>query len=125
MKYHDFHLEGYAVTEFGNKITLHLVYDYPDTSKERSVIEFQGVVAYHFIHLGGTIITDIIENSITEIFKEVGDDLSKWDRQIGGLKFLEKDTATYEKTLISEGYKGWSISSAIGFEGFVIAKSVD
>ncbi len=124
MKYHDFHLESYLVSGFGNKITLNLIFDYPNRPKEKSSIEFTDVIAYNFIHTGGTIIADIDEISLTELLKKVGGNLLEWSHQHGGLKFLDKDLSVYKAKLENEGYKSWSIGSAIGFEGFVIAKSV-
>ena len=124
LKYHDFHLESYLVSDFGNKITLHLVFDYPNRPKEKSSIEFTDVVAYHFIHTGGAIIIDIDEIPLTELLEKVGGNLSEWFRQHGGLNFFDKDLSVYKTKLENEGYKSWSIGSAIGFEGFVIAKNV-
>jgi hypothetical protein len=112
------------VSGFGNKITLNLIFDYPNRPKEKSSIEFTDVIAYNFIHTGGTIIADIDEISLTELLKKVGGNLLEWSHQHGGLKFLDKDLSVYKAKLENEGYKSWSIGSAIGFEGFVIAKSV-
>ena len=50
MKYHDFHLQGYEVSEKGKTVTLNLVYDYPDTGKEESNIKFTDVTLYNFTH---------------------------------------------------------------------------
>ena len=124
MKYHDFQLESYSVCDFGKKITLHLIFDYPNSPKEKSTIEFTDVIAYHFIHIGSTIITDIDEISIAKLLEKFGSNLLEWSCQHGGLKFLDKDLSVYKTKLENEGYKSWSIESAIGFEGFVIAKSV-
>lgn len=36
MRYHDFHLAGYTVSDFGGTVTLHLIYDYPGQAREES-----------------------------------------------------------------------------------------
>jgi hypothetical protein len=64
MNFHDFHLKGYSVLDSGRRIVLDLMYDYPDTKKEKSRIEFQGVVCYHFNHTTDAIITDIEEVTV-------------------------------------------------------------
>ncbi|HEY5346353.1 MAG TPA: hypothetical protein VIK62_08430 [Verrucomicrobiae bacterium] len=125
MNYHDYHLRSYSVSDFGNTITLDLVCDYPNSPKDESKIEFTDVVAYHFIHTGGTIITEIDEIPVIELLEKVGDSLLEWSHQHGGLKFLNKDLSAYKTKLEGEGYKSWSIESVIGFEGFVIAKKVE
>ena len=50
MRYHDFHLREYRVSDFGKHITLDLVYDYAGKPKERSQIEFSDVALYNFTH---------------------------------------------------------------------------
>ncbi|HZL14339.1 MAG TPA: hypothetical protein VFC85_09385 [Verrucomicrobiae bacterium] len=125
MNYHDYHLRSYSVSDFGKTITLDLVYDYPNSPKDESKIEFSEVVAYNFIHSGGAIILDITETPLSKISKEVEIDLINYAHQFGGtiIKFqngLELNKAMLEK----EGYKLWTIWSAIGFGGIIIAKSV-
>jgi hypothetical protein len=61
MKYHEFHLRGYAVRDFGARIILDLVFDYPDRTKEESRIEFCDAACYYLDHACGAIITDIEE----------------------------------------------------------------
>jgi hypothetical protein len=70
MNFHDFHLKGYSVLDSGQKIVLDLLYDYPDARKEKSKIEFHGVVCYHFNHTACAIITDIEEVNVEELVKE-------------------------------------------------------
>ena len=124
MRYHDFHLAGYTVSDFGAAVTLHLVYDYPGQAKEESVIQFSDVVAYHFIHTGGAIITDIAEEPIADLFQRIGRDLVEWWRLHGGYQLWDDDLNRYRGKLERAGYHAWAIYSAIGFEGFVIAKAV-
>lgn len=124
MRYHDFHLEGYDVRDEGGTIVLHLVYDYPGQARDKSAIEFSGVVAYHFIHTGGAIITDLTEIPLGDLLLRVGNQLDEWWRQHGGYLLWDDERETYRTRLQEGGYRAWAIDSAIGFEGFVIAKAV-
>ena len=96
----------------------------PAEPKEESTIEFSEVSAYHFIHTGPAIITEIDEVSLVDLLHRWGSRLSSWCRQHGGNQLWDEDSAKYRSDLEREGYKAWSIESAIGFEGFVIAKAV-
>jgi hypothetical protein len=124
MRYHDFHLAGYTVSDFGGTITLYLVYDYPARAKEESVIGFSDVAAYHFVQTGGAIITEITEEPIAGLFRRIGGDLADWWRSHGGYLLWDDDLNTYQAKLEGAGYHAWTIGSAVGFEGFVIAKAV-
>ena len=124
MRYHDFHLAGYEVRDHGGTIVLHLIYDYPGRPKEESLIEFSGVAAYHFVHTGGAIITDLTELPLPDLLLRVGDRLGEWWRQHGGYHLWDDDREKYGARLQENGYRAWTIDSAIGFEGFVIAKAV-
>jgi hypothetical protein len=124
MRYHDFHLAGYAVTDFGRTVSLCLVYDYPGVKKEESKIEFTDVAAYHFIHTGGAIITEIEEEKLGNLLSKIGGKLVEWWHLHGGYVLWDDDPVAYGSKLQKEGYRAWTIDSAIGFEGFVIAKFV-
>ena len=124
MRYHDFHVEGYAVTKFGGEIDFNLVWDYPNQPFERSRIRFSDVAAYHFIHTGGAIITEITEVPLPSLFDKYGEQISEWWRLHGGFRHWKVERAEYVETLKQKGYSAWLIESAIGFEGFVIAQSV-
>jgi hypothetical protein len=124
MRYHDFHIEGYTVSCFGREIVLHLIFDYPEQAKVRSDIRFSEVAAYHFVHTGGAIMIEIDELPLEDLLKKNGNQLAEWDRMVGGYVHWKDDRAEYRAVLEAEGYKGWQLESAIGFEGFVIAKSV-
>jgi hypothetical protein len=124
MKYHDFHLTGYSVSDFGGTIVLHLVWDYPGQPRDTSRITFSDVSAYHFVHTGGAIITDIDEVPLSQLIAEVGPLLAEWWRLHGGYAHWSDEPAKYIEILEATGHRGWTIGSAIGFEGFVIAKSV-
>jgi hypothetical protein len=124
MKCHDYQLRSYSVSDFGKTITLDLVYDYPSRPKDESKIEFSDVVAYNFIHSGEAVITGITETPLSKISKEVEIDLIDYAYGFGGtgIKF-QKDLELNKALLEKEGYKMWTIWSALGFGGIIIAKS--
>jgi hypothetical protein len=124
MHFYDFHLAGYTVSDYGATIVLELVYDYPEQPRETSRIKFSDVAAYHFIHTGGAIILDIAEMPLTDLLQKIGDQLAEWWRLHGGYAHWNDDRATYLVTLQQGGHHAWTIDSAVGFEGFVIAQSV-
>ena len=124
MRYHDYHLDKYEVTDKGETITLHLIYDYPDTVKDKSSIKFSQVALYNFTHVGGAIITDIDEVLISTLTHEIGEKLVDWN-QLYGLRFWKDSLQNYTRYLTTENYRAWRIESAIGFSGFAIAKQVD
>ncbi|MBI3416156.1 MAG: hypothetical protein HY043_12735 [Verrucomicrobia bacterium] len=124
MRYHDFHLAGYRVSDFGGTISLDLVYDYPPLPKERSTIQFSDVVAYHFVHTGAAILNHIGEETIESLLQRIGSSLVEWWRLHGGYQLWDDDPSKYRAKLEKEGYRAWTIDSAIGFEGFVVAKAV-
>ena len=123
MRYHDFHLREYRVSDFGKHITLDLVYDYAGKPKERSQIEFSDVALYNFTHTGGAIITDIDETSVDDLLSEVGASLSVWSQKRGVTGWRD-NLENYRTTLESAGHKAWRVVSAVGFYGFVVARSV-
>jgi hypothetical protein len=121
VRFHDFQLEGYTVSKFGGEVVLDLV---SDESDETSKIRFADVAAYHFVHTGGGIILEITERPIAELIHQVGDQLAEWWRLHDGFQHWSDDRANYIAILEQHGYHAWTIESAVGFEGFVIAKSV-
>ena len=124
VKYHDYQLKSYTVCDFGNTITLQLIFDYPGCSKDESEITFADVVVHNFIHTGGAIITDIFETKLSNISKGVENNLVEWAGKFGGLAFYDGNLEVCKAKLEENGYKVWTICSAIGFEGFIIAKSI-
>jgi hypothetical protein len=124
MRFHDFHLCGYTVREFGGEIVLHLVYDYPNSPVEESHIRFRGVELYHFVHTGGAIILDIAKTSLADIIDQHWDSIVSWAHQHGVGRSAD-DRAGYLASLEADSLRGWSIASAVGFEGFVIARTIE
>ena len=123
MRYHDFHLRGYTVTESGRKIELHLAYDYPGRVEKDSRIEFTDVACYRFSHTEGAIITDIDEEPLPAFVKKEEAFLVSAAAQ-DGLRFWRDDASGYLRHLEEAGYHAWRLESAIGFSGFVVAKAV-
>ncbi len=126
LRYHDFHLRGYAVSDFGTRIVLDLVYDYPESDKDESRITFSDVACYSFLHPAGAIITDIVETDIATLVREEAafftdvapqHGLRYWNYSEDGLK-------DYLNALRNEHMRAWRIASALGFDGFVIAKNI-
>jgi hypothetical protein len=122
--YHDFHLTGYSVEKFGGEIVLHLLYDYPPQPQEESHIRFRDVELYHFVHTSPAIIIGILDSPIGEILDRFWDQIYSWSRQHGGGPW-DDDRSKYQARLEAESCKAWEIGSAIGFGGFVIAKSIE
>ena len=123
MKFHDYHLESYKVSERGEKIEFNLVYGYPGEETDDSQINFFGVALYHFINSHGTIITDIEEVPLEAHILSMATELAEW-RRMYGVKYWESDISSYINKLNSMGLRAWEITSAIGFYGFIIAKEV-
>ena len=124
MRFHDFHLSGYSVRDFGGEIVLHLIYDYPPQPPEESHIRFGDVEFYHFVHTGGAIILDIAEIPLSEFITRFADRLAEWDRQHGVSRW-HSDRTRHQAALASESFRAWEISSAVGFAGVVIAKTIE
>ena len=123
MKYHDFHLRGYSVEAHGATIVLDLVYDHPGRDIQESRIKFSDVACYSFDHTTGAIITGIEEVDIAALAKEQEQKLSFFAKQYG-LSHWKTDLTQYVAALETERLRAWRIDSAIGFSGFIIARSV-
>lgn len=80
MKFHDYHLESYKVSERGERIEFNLVCGYPGEQTGDSKISFTGVGLYNFINCDGTIITDIEEVSLKEFILSKEKELAEWNR---------------------------------------------
>ena len=124
MRYHDWHLDGYSVSDGGKSVVLHLLWDYPGQARERSNIGFSDVALYRFTHTGGAIITDIDEIPVATLISQIEGELVKWGR-LQGLDGWRSSANDYKEHLEATGLKAWRIESAIGFSGFVIAREVE
>ena len=124
MLYHDFHLSGYEVKDFGGTIILHLNYEYPGVPRMESHIQFSDVACYEFIHTGHAIITDFDEVRIADALEGREKTMKKRCRQMGGYRFWDDNPRKYIANLEREGFRAWMLYADIGFEGFVIAKDV-
>ena len=124
MRFHDFHLSKYEVSDKDETITFHLVYDYLEKETDQSCIRFSDVVLYNFVITNNSIITDIDEIPIPDLIEKIGSDVIEWNRMYGVRRWKD-NLQNYSLMLQTEGYKAWRIESAIGFYGFVIAKNVN
>ncbi len=124
MRYHDYHLREYQVSEFGKRITLHLVFDYPGKPKDESQIEFTDVALYNFVHTGGAIVTSIEETALSDLLSEVEGFLVTWQKQ-HGIHGWSDTVENYRRSLEAAGRRAWRIDSAVGFYGFVVAQSIN
>ena len=123
LRYHDYHLQKYEVSDYGKTIKLSLGYGYSGEESDFSEITFEDVSLYNFVHTEHSIITDIEEVSVISLFEEEKNRIENWNR-LQGITHWKNDTESTAKHLKSKGYKGWYIDSAIGFSGFIVAKSV-
>jgi hypothetical protein len=123
VKYHDYRLNGYEVSDGGTRLTLHLVYDYAGKPRDESYIEFANVSLYHFVHTGGAIVTDVEETSLDDLLEELSESLPKW-HVAQGLSGWRSSPEQYRQYLDERHCKAWRIESAIGFYGIVFAESV-
>jgi hypothetical protein len=123
MNYHDYHLQGYDVADFGRRIVVHLAWDYPGPARAPSNIEFTGVVLYHFVHSAGAIITDIEAVPVGEFIEEFADSLQEWAEWYG-LTGWTGTPAAYQQFLEQSAKTVWQIESAVGFYGVVVADRV-
>ncbi|HEY0865409.1 MAG TPA: hypothetical protein VGD97_14985 [Lacunisphaera sp.] len=124
MNCHDFHLKGYTVTEFGRRIALNLVWNYPGPERKDSHIEFVEVELYHFSHTQGAILTDIVEEPLDVWVKRESGFIAEADKQ-DGVRHWAGNAEQYANQLKREGYKVWRIEAAIGLSGFVVAKKLE
>jgi hypothetical protein len=123
MRYHDYHLSKYEVSDRGETITFHLAYGYPGEETKQSCILFYDVALYNFVHTENSIITDIVELPISELLQEIGTDIVERNRKYR-IRLWKDNLQNYSLLLQTEGYKAWSIESAVGFYGYIIAKAV-
>ena len=122
MRYHDYHLISYEVSDGGEIITFNLVYGNSGQETDRSCIRFSDVVLYNFVHTNNAIIVDIDEVPISELIEEIGSDIVEWNRRYG-VRLMSGSLDDYALKLQTEGYKAWRIESAIGFYGYVPLQS--
>jgi hypothetical protein len=124
LRFHDYHLQKYEVSDHGKTAKLYLGFGYPGKETDFSEITFTEVAIYHFVHTAYSIITDIENVPISTLFENERDNLQNWNRHFG-VDIWKDDIETTVNYLQSNNYSGWYIESAIGFSGFVVAKSVN
>jgi hypothetical protein len=111
------------VSGFGSTVLLDLLYDCAGQPRKESTIRFAGVDLYHFTHTGGAIITDVAEVPVADHLDSIADDLATWNKWYG-VNGWRDTLENYKAHAASERLRAWTIESAIGFSGFVIAKEV-
>jgi hypothetical protein len=124
MRYHDYHLSKYEVSDRGETITFHLVYGYPGQESDQSCIRFSNVAFYDFSHTDNAIIVEIYEISVSEFIEEFGTDLTELNRMYR-VRLMSGSLDEYALTLSNENYRAWRIEAAIGFSGVIVAKTID
>ena len=124
LRFHDYHLQKYEVSDHGKTVKLYLGFGYPGKETDFSEITFTEVAIYHFVHTASSIITDIENVPISSLFENEKENVQNWNRHLG-VDIWKDDIETTVNYLQSNNYSGWYIESAIGFSGFVVAKSVD
>ena len=123
MKYHDWHLSGYTVSDYGSTVVLHFSWDYPGDEVRKNQIKFSEVAAYHFQHTEGAIITQIHPWPITAYFEKEKPFIESAKHT--GLRYWKTDMNQYRSDLEKANFRYWLVESAIGFSGFVLAKTVE
>lgn len=122
IRYHDFAPRGYEVRDYGGSIILDLYRKGPPDQYSR--LKFQDVESHSFTHTDSACITDIMETPFMEALKELGLDFRARLSQIGGSSGHLRTNGEIGDYFASQGFKTWVISSAIGFEGMVVARSL-
>ncbi len=117
---HDNKIEKYMVDCKNRKIDMYTITE--DGTNE--LLRFENVWGYHFYHDAfGNIILDIETVMPNIIINDLHDELKEGFRLSGafgpGADNLEQLPALLEE----QGYKGFLISSSLGLEGWVIARS--
>ncbi len=122
MYVHDYHLKKYIVDASSSAIAMYL--HRPDQSGiPEKVIRFAGVAGYDFSDALGAIIFDLTEQDMATFLLEKRSDFEKSYRRIGCPRFWAENTEEASARLKS--FRVWEITSSIGFEGWVVAKSVE
>ena len=124
LKFHDYHLQKYEVSDHGKTVRLFLGYGYPGQETDWSQITFENVVLYNFVHSAYSIITDIEKVTVSSLFAEHRNIIENWNR-LYGTNFWKEDIESSCSFLESNGYSGWHIESAVGFYGFIVARGVN
>jgi hypothetical protein len=119
MQYHDYHLRGYTVSNFGADVVLDLLYTYRGQPERESTVHFSRVRLHHFEFTAPAILTSIEEVPVRDLANEWSSRLKKWavSQGVQGWAHDEKQLASAWE---AAGLKAWEIDSAIGFSGFVV-----
>jgi hypothetical protein len=118
--YHDFHLRGFAVRDFGRSVVLDL--NSRGEPERATLLEFSGVESYRFLHTDRAIISYILEVPFLEAVREIGANFPEEMRKHGGLSVAFGSNEEYGQYFENKGLRTWLIHSAIGFTGMVVAQ---
>jgi hypothetical protein len=121
---HDWRLTSYSVRDDGTRIMLHLLWNYPGQKRREHDIHFSGVGAYRFIHGDGSILSDVDEAPIAAFIRNEDEFIRRTAGEIG-LRHWPGDICAYRDFLETAGFRYWTIGSATGFRGFVVAQSAE
>lgn len=119
MRYHDHHLRGYTVSNFGADVVLDLLYRYPGQPDRESTVRVSGVRLHHFELTAPAILTSIEEVPVRDFVNVWSSRLKKWAVS-QGLQDWTQDEQQLASAWEAAGLKAWEIGSAIGFSGFVV-----
>ena len=120
--FHDYHLRGYTVGEYGRLVTLDLRSG--SEPEPTTTIHFTEVETYRFLHTGGAIITYMMEVPFREAVREMKLNFPEDFRLHGGMSVSFPTNEEYGEHFVREGFKTWLILSAIGFAGVIVGKYI-
>ena len=123
MEYHDYHLRGYSVANFGADLVLDLLYRYEGQPERESRVHFSGVRFHHFEFTAPAILTSIEEMPVGELVGERSSQFQEWATRQGVMDW-SKDAKALAATWEQAGLRAWQIDSAIGFSGFVVGEAM-
>ena len=97
----------------------HWPYDEKKGSKE---IVFEDVAGYHFKDAVGSVIFDLEEKEVNGFLEEHVSEFSASYQSIGFPAFWREKLQDTMNEL--KGYRVWIIDSSIGFDGWIVARSI-
>ncbi len=119
---HDNFVLGYEVDAERRSIIVHTEHRYGEEPFERTDVHFDDVLGYLFLDSLGGILFDIVEASIDSIVEAHAANF-EWGTRYGWpwIPSGDMDPATF---VASHDATTFRVESSIGFEGFVVAKSM-
>ena len=122
LRFHDYHLQKYEVSDHGKTVKLYLGFGYPGKETDFSEITFTEVAIYHFVHTAYSIITDIENVPISSLFENEKENVQNWNRHFG-VDIWKDDIETtvnyLEKILREINNRNWTIRNTIEWKKFI------